>query len=227
MSDSNRLYLIRALVDGTEYEFVRPEYDARGFHPGIHSYLRVCPWCHKTWARITSEASRWHMVEGQSCVACGHEHRSILFDRYIPGSLLDEPPTNCQTIDWDIIMWLPEALRIREFEIHVAYLENQVYGRSIRNEGREHGESPKRSASLADDPEFARYFKSNTTWHLPERPGSPSIATYDNREPDAFNRIANALAANLAGGSVDAPRSECDGDGSDRDGQDVPGGEPG
>ena len=136
-----------AVVDGVRYEFYRPLHDPRGFHRGNSSYLKVCPWCDRQWAKVTSEHSRWHMVTGQSCAACGHEFRSV-FDRYIPGSLLDEPSTNCQTIDWDIILWLPEALRVREFNVHVAYLFGD----------RPYDSPAKQTDSLSSDPEFAKYY---------------------------------------------------------------------
>src|SRR5260221_10049522 len=100
---------IYAKVDGQHYEFERPEIDSRGFV--INSIAKYCPLCLAGWAHCTGVIENlavgvgprmkgYHSVAGQLCTRCGqtehwrHPERTV---QAIPGSLLEEPQTNCQT----------------------------------------------------------------------------------------------------------------------------------
>lgn len=122
---------IYAKVDGEAYQFERPEVDSRGFVMG--SSAKFCPICMKGWAQITAvanEAMKYHCVRGQLCRGCYEYYSS----GPMPGSLLEEPQTNCQTVDWDLLSYLPRELLLREFHLHYEFLvskqETQQNGNS-------------------------------------------------------------------------------------------------
>lgn len=112
---------IFATVDGKDYSFQRPEPDSRGFLS--ISCAKVCPYCLRQWARLTCSdipedvwyVRHWYSVVGQCCCDC---LPPLLESAPIPGSLLEEPQTNCQTLDWDLLNYLPPELLLREFHLH-------------------------------------------------------------------------------------------------------------
>lgn len=184
-----------------------------GYIDTIHSAIYICPTCEDIWARIRV-AGMWDAwTLGMPCERCPSTRR-----QRIPGSLLrnvayagypDEDEADLQ-----LMRALPAELLAREFALHLKVLETDD-GSTVRDEKREDN-----SRSLASDPEFARYFQSTTTWHVPERVRS-TIPTYDNRDPDIFSVLSAAVAANRASGGAEPPAGgECDADGTDRYGED-------
>lgn len=122
---------IYAKVDGAHYEFERPEVDSRGFHIG--SVAKYCPLCLAGWSQMTGVLENLgtmsgprmighHSVAGQLCARCGEQ---VPLRGSIPGSLLEEPQTNCQTLDWDLLYYLPRQLLLREFRLHDQFLNRQ------------------------------------------------------------------------------------------------------
>lgn len=117
---------IYAKVDGQHYEFERPEVDSRGFK--LNSMAKYCPlclagWCHMTLVindEIGPRMKGYHAVCGQLCPRCGGQVRWQ--PNCTPGSLLEEPQTNCQTVDWDLLNYLPPQLLRREFDLHYEFL---------------------------------------------------------------------------------------------------------
>ena len=112
-------------VDGRTYQFERPEVDSRGFHLG--SWAKYCPICLGGWAHMTAVIDGLldgsHSVRGQLCADCGQQvkHKPA----YVPGSLLEEPQMNCQTLDWDLLLYLPRELLLREFYLHDRFFSQQ------------------------------------------------------------------------------------------------------
>lgn len=136
---------IYAKVEGQHYEFERPETDSRGFIIG--SSAKYCPLCLAGWAHMTAVIDEPgecpdegcphygtphshvrmkgnHCVVGQICARCGRVEQQLgkLILKCIPGSLLEEPQTNCQTLDWDLLDYLPRELQLREFNLHYEFL---------------------------------------------------------------------------------------------------------
>lgn len=118
---------IYAKVEGQHYEFERPETDSRGFV--INSSAKYCPLCLAGWAHMTAviDGPRMkgnHCVTGQICARCGRVEQQLgkLIGDRVSGSLLEEPQTNCQTLDWDLLDYLPLALLLREFNLHYEFL---------------------------------------------------------------------------------------------------------
>jgi hypothetical protein len=191
-----------------------------GYIDTIHSAIYICPTCEDIWARIRVSGmwDAWSL--GMPCERCPSTRR-----QRIPGSILRNVAyagyPDLDEADIQLMRALPAELLAREFDLHIKALE-QDYGPTVRNAAGENS-----SRSLAADPEFARYFQSNTTWHLPERVRS-TIPTYDNRDPDIFSVLSAAVAANLAAGGTEPPAgSECDADGTDGHGQDPHNRDPG
>lgn len=116
---------IYAKVEGAAFQFERPEVDSRGFYIG--SWAKFCPICLRGWAHFTAviegRLKGSHCVEGQLCVDCGRE--ALPRPAYVPGSLLEEPQTNCQSLDLDLLYYLPRELLLREFQIHDQFLNRQ------------------------------------------------------------------------------------------------------
>ena len=184
-----------------------------GYIDTVHSAVYICPHCEEIWARIRVSGMWDAWTLGMPCERCPSTRR-----QRIPGSLLrnvayagrpDEDEADLQ-----LMRALPAELLAREFDLHLKALETD-YGSTVPDERREDSSRN----SLAGDPEFAKYFQSTVTWHLPERTRS-SIATYDNRDPDVFTILSAAVAANLAAGSECPSRGERDDHGTDGHGQD-------
>jgi hypothetical protein len=115
---------IFAKVEGESYQFDRPEIDSRGFV--IHSWAKFCPICLRGWAHMTAVVDMRlksnHSVRGQLCGnPCGRQSQLAC----VPGSLLEEPQTNCQTLDWDLLDYLPRELLLREFLLHEQFINKQ------------------------------------------------------------------------------------------------------
>lgn len=92
------------------------------------SSLRVCPWCHKVWAKVTMQHPYHHPL-GASCIDCPPWRPQ---DPYgpgqftdIPGSLLD---TNQFRVDryYTLLEFLPEPLLERELTIHLQALDRNI-----------------------------------------------------------------------------------------------------
>jgi hypothetical protein len=114
------------LNDGPAVQIVRPDADSRGWPP--YSRAKVCPMCLDVWAIIRKEGSgEAFSVEGQCCSRC-HTHDPSV----VPGSLLDLRAS--QTVDWDLIDFLPPALKQREFDLHVAHFKRQENSHHDRTE---------------------------------------------------------------------------------------------
>lgn len=132
-------------MDGRGWEIDRPEVDeSRGFH--ISSIAKVCPKCLRMWAIL--DIGGTYSIQGQFCQRC-----SFTYDLYgaVPGSLLDD--YSSQTVDWDLIRYLPEELLKREFDLHVRTLGIDSHD----------------------------YLTSNTTWHLPAGTDESQFAHIDTR----------------------------------------------
>lgn len=118
---------IYAKVDGAHYEFERPEIDSRGFTIG--SWAKFCRLCLGGWAHMTAvlpgpRMKGDHCVRGQLCARCGAQTPPSI-QPCVPGSLLEEPQSNFQSIDWDLLSYLPRALLLREFYLHDQFLTRQ------------------------------------------------------------------------------------------------------
>jgi hypothetical protein len=107
-------------------QIVRPDADSRGWPP--YSRAKVCPVCLDVWAIIRKDGSQEAFsVEGHCCAGCKSQLPSV-----VPGSLLDLQAS--QTVDWDLIDYLPPALKQREFDLHVKHLENSPHGQQAESE---------------------------------------------------------------------------------------------
>lgn len=89
--------------------FLRPDIDSRGWRP--HSRYKVCPVCLLHWCTITVGKGPPYSVEGQNCTMCPSLNPSI-YGVPIPGSLLED--IGSQTVDWDLLDFLPLDLVRRE-----------------------------------------------------------------------------------------------------------------
>jgi len=148
--------IIYAKVDGVPFQFSRPETDSRGFHIG--SWAKYCPYCLEGWAHFSAvhdgQMKGYHAVGGQMCADCAYT-RAPWFHRYVPGSLLEEPAMNFQTLDWDLLLYLPRELLLREFRLH-----DQFFTRQDHSNG--NTAKPSKPAHLT----------SSVEWYLPANPSN-------------------------------------------------------
>lgn len=148
---------IYAKVEGSAYEFDRPDIDSRGFHQG--SWAKFCPLCLTGWAHFTAvkldSAGRpsldgYHCVRGQMCIRCGKQVKQTWGAQIVPGSLLEEPHTNCQSLDWDLLYYLPRPLLLREFYLHDKFFNHQDQPHGNTQQSSESWKYPSTSGNAYD-----------------------------------------------------------------------------
>lgn len=156
---------IYAKVEGQHYVFERPEVDRRGF--AIGSSAKYCPLCLRGWVHMTCvhnegtpsiKLDGYHSVAGQVCPRCARQ--AYYRPDCVPGSLLEEPQTNCQTVDDDLLDYLPLDLLRREFDLHYEFLyaSNTVRPSTIPSQ------EPSRNA--AEQPNSSTNYSTTTSSHV-------------------------------------------------------------
>src|SRR5215467_2501506 len=134
------------LGSGLLFHIQRPELDSRGFPP--FSRAKLCPQCLEVWAIIKKdESNEAFAIESQRCAGCPPQ----FFSEPIPGSLIEDRTT--LDLDLDLIDYLPDELKQREFDLLVRTLElddERYQQRTLPSPGSEcppggpggHGEDP-------------------------------------------------------------------------------------
>ena len=100
----------------------------------VYPWVKVCPYCLARWAWDNTYGH--HSVHGVSCERCNRPD----YHSPVPGSLLDDRAR--LATDWDLLEDLPYSLLLREFQLHVKYLERSEALQLHHNDPLRTGDDP-------------------------------------------------------------------------------------